>query len=167
MNKSHILYCIYNITFFGDIVERIIAMADQSTQSLGVFKALSSLQGNCKDEHHTSSIWQAAIDRYYAELRRGGVKGPAIDHDLWSIHSPADLLQQINGLTPADSRTTGSWMRSLRRLEPILLSINDFVAVMTLSLGMNGQVAAVIWGSIRLIMRVGGVPTTKYGDVSY
>lgn len=141
-------------------------MADQSTHSLGVSKAPSSLQGNYKDEHHTRSIWQAAIDRYYAELRKGGVKGPAIDHDLWSIHSPDDLLQQINGLTPADSRTAGSWIRSLGRLKPILLSINDFVAVMTLSLGMNGQVAAVIWGSIRLIMKVGGVPTTKHAEIS-
>lgn len=144
-----------------------MSMVDQSTRFLGASTALSSLKSSCKDEHHTSAIWQAAIDRYYAELRRGGVRGPAIDHDLWSIHSPDDLLKQIDGLAPADSRASGSWMRSLRRLEPVLLSINDFVAVLTLSLGVRGQVAAVIWGSIRLIMKVGGASTRKHMETYF
>ncbi|KAL1965389.1 hypothetical protein VTN77DRAFT_5826 [Rasamsonia byssochlamydoides] len=61
-----------------------------------------------------SPIWKAAIDRDYEELRKGGIKGPAIDQDLWNIKSPT---------------------------------------VNTIVLGMNGQVAAVIWGSIRLILK--------------
>ncbi|PLB54771.1 hypothetical protein P170DRAFT_421425 [Aspergillus steynii IBT 23096] len=81
-----------------------MAMPDQFTQPFGASKGPPSLHGSGKNEHHTSSIWQAAIDRYYAELRRGGVKGPAIDHDLWRIHSPDDLFQQSNALSPADSR---------------------------------------------------------------
>lgn len=104
---------------------------------------------------HASPIWQAAIDRYYDELRKGGVRGPLIDQDVWGIHSPDDLLRQIHDITPADSHGFGSWKGFLRRLEPILFSLNDFAAVLTLALGLNGQVAAIIWGSIRLIMKVG------------
>lgn len=147
--------------FHVNAASRIMSMVDHSTPFLGASTALSALQSNCKDENHTSVIWQAAIDRYYAELRRGGVRGPVIDHDLWSIHSPGDLLKQIDSLAPPNSRTAGSWTRSLRRLE-VLLSINDFVAVFTLSLGVRGQVAAAIWGSIRLFMKVGGASTRRY-----
>ncbi|KAJ5364569.1 uncharacterized protein N7496_010282 [Penicillium cataractarum] len=106
------------------------------------------------DRSNTSPIWQAAIDRYYDELRKGGVRAPAIDQDVWGIHSPDDLLQQIHDVAPADSQALGTWKRFLRRLEPILFSLNDFAAVLTLALGLNGQVAAIIWGSISLIMKV-------------
>ncbi|KAJ5706896.1 Tetratricopeptide-like helical [Penicillium malachiteum] len=100
-----------------------------------------------------SPIWQAAIDRYYDELRKGGVRAPAIDQDVWGIHSPDDLLKQIHDVAPADSNAAGTWKRFLRRLEPILFNLNDFAAVLTLALGLNGQVAAIIWGSISLIMK--------------
>jgi hypothetical protein len=106
------------------------------------------------DGSNTSPIWQAAIDRYYDELRKGGVRAPAIDQDVWGINSPDDLLQQIHDVAPADSQALGTWKRFLRRLEPILFSLNDFAAVLTLALGLNGQVAAIIWGSISLIMKV-------------
>lgn len=101
-----------------------------------------------------SPIWQAAIDRYYDELKKGGVRAPAIDQDVWGIHSPDDLLKQIHDVAPADSHAVGTWKRFLRRLEPILFNLNDFAAVLTLALGLNGQVAAIIWGSISLIMKV-------------
>jgi hypothetical protein len=101
-----------------------------------------------------SAIWQNAIQRYYDELRRGGIKGPAIDKDLWNIKSPMDLLEQVRNLEPPDSRTSRTWLGSLRRLEPILLGLNDFASVTAWALGMNGKVAAVVWGSIRLILNV-------------
>lgn len=117
-------------------------------------KTLDEIQGDARKENYRSPIWQAAIDRYYEELRKGGVKGPTIDHDVWSIHSPDDLIQQINDFAPANSSVSSQWVGTLRRLEPILLSLNDFAAVITLALGMQGQVAAIIWGSIRLILKV-------------
>ena len=115
-------------------------------------------------EHHShvSLIWQAAIDKYYEELRKGGVKGPNIDRELWSVHSPDDLFQQIQCLMPMDPETgSATWMGSLRfsrRLKPILLNLNDFAAIITSILGTNGQVTDVIWGSIRLIVKVESVP---------
>src|SRR5947207_14590507 len=51
-----------------------------------------------------SVIWQSAIQRYYDELKRGGIKGPVIDKDLWNIKSPMDLLEQVRNLEPLDSR---------------------------------------------------------------
>lgn len=90
-------------------------------------------------------------------LEEGGVKGPSIDQDVLSVHGPDDLLQQVHDLVPADSPTFGNWTRNLRRLQPILLSLNDFAAVITFASGMgvNSKVAAIIWGSIRLILKVG------------
>ncbi|THC89935.1 hypothetical protein EYZ11_010600 [Aspergillus tanneri] len=86
-------------------------------------------QRSSRNERYVSPIWQAAIDKYFEELRKEGVKESAIDQDLWSIHSPNDLLQQIQDLAPMDTSLSGSWMGSLRRLEPILLSLNDFAAL--------------------------------------
>jgi hypothetical protein len=113
------------------------------------------------DGSNTSPIWQAAIDRYYDELRKGGVRAPTIDQDVWGIHSPDDLLQQIQDVAPADSQAPGTWKKFLRRLEPILFNLNDFAAVLTLALGLNGQVAAIIWGSISLIMKVENKSSSK------
>ena len=101
-----------------------------------------------------SLIWQNVIQRYYDELRRGYIKGPAIDKDLWNIKSPVDLLDQVKNLEPPDSRASRAWLGSLGRLEPILLSLNDFASVTAWALGMNGRVAAVVWGSLRLILNV-------------
>lgn len=134
--------------------ERKISAMSQTRQKEPCAASVRSRE-EASRECDASPIWQAAIDKYYEELRRGGVKGPSIDQDVWSVHSPDDLLQQIHDLVPADSPTSGNWMRHSRRLEPILLSLNDFAAVITLALGMNGQVAAVIWGSMRLILKVG------------
>jgi hypothetical protein len=102
-----------------------------------------------------SRIWQAAVQKYYTELAKGGIKGPAIDKDLWKIESPVDLLDEIRAVQPQNSGLSRAWMGSLQRLEPILLGLNDFAIVTAWALGMNGKVSAVVWGSIRLILNVG------------
>lgn len=110
-------------------------------------------------ERHLSPKWLAAIDKYYEELRRGGVKGLNIDQDFWSVYSPDDLLQQIQNLTAMDPETgSANWMGSLRRLKHILFKLNAFVAIIKMALDTDGQVEAVIWGSIRLIFKVGAAP---------
>jgi hypothetical protein len=65
-----------------------------------------------------------------------------------------DLLEEVKNLEPPDSRASRVWLGSLRRLEPILLGLNDFASVTAWALGMNGKVAVVVWGSIRLILNV-------------
>lgn len=121
---------------------------------MGSLKTSRSLPYRQHNGHYISPIWQAVIDKYYTELvTRGGVRDPTIDHDLWAVRSPGGLLKQIWDPTPTDSSTYGNWSKSLRRLGPILL--NDIAAVIILTLGMNGQVAALIWASIRLILKLG------------
>ncbi|KAE9371884.1 hypothetical protein N431DRAFT_508825 [Stipitochalara longipes BDJ] len=94
-----------------------------------------------------SKIWKAALQRYYDELANGGYKGHPIDKDLWDIEDPEELLNQIRTL-PASERAP----EDLNALKKVLLGLSDFTAVAALALGMNGRVAAVIWGSIRLLL---------------
>lgn len=112
------------------------------------------LQENSTQEKAESAIWRAAIQRYYDELKKGGIKGPAIEKNLWNIENPVNLLEQVRDLEPPDSRTSRAWLGSLSRLEPILLGLNDFASITAWALGMNGRVAAIVWGSIRLILNV-------------
>ncbi|KAI0387825.1 tpr repeat-containing protein [Hypomontagnella monticulosa] len=101
----------------------------------------------------TNKIWQAALAKYYSELRKGGIKSLLIDRDLWDIDGPDDLLAQIQALAPPDETNSKNWATVLNQLRPILLGLNDFAAIITWAFGMDGKVAAVIWGSIRLIIR--------------
>ncbi|KAF2682646.1 hypothetical protein K458DRAFT_432621 [Lentithecium fluviatile CBS 122367] len=99
-------------------------------------------------------IWQSAIDRYYGELEEGGMRRtPAIEQDLWEIESPIALIDEIQSMVPQESAISNVWATALPRLEPVLLGLNDFAAVIAWSLGMNGRVAALRWGSIRLILK--------------
>lgn len=101
-----------------------------------------------------SKIWQAAVQKYYSELAKGGLKGANIEKDLWKIKSPIELLDEIRALQPKNMGLSRAWMDALHRLEPIILSLNDFVIVTAWAFGMNGRVSAVIWGSIRIILAV-------------
>lgn len=104
-----------------------------------------------------SQIWRLAIRKYYSELEKGGIKGPALDKDLWNINTPMDLINQIKALESSQSLVSRSWFGSLKlssRLETVLLSLNDFAAVTAWALGMNGKLATLVWGSIRLILKL-------------
>lgn len=122
----------------------------------------SQLQANAAEQRsdvpqEDSQIWRQAIRKYYSELEKGGIKGPALDKDLWNINTPMDLINQIKALESSQSLVSRSWFGSLKlssRLETVLLSLNDFAAVTAWALGMNGKVATLVWGSIRLILKL-------------
>ena len=97
-----------------------------------------------------NKIWKAALQRYYDELANGGYNGHAIDKDLWDIKDPEELLDQIRTLPASENAP-----EDLNVLKKVLLSLSDFAAVAALALGMNGRVAAVIWGSLRVLLFVG------------
>ncbi|KAK0702012.1 tpr repeat-containing protein [Lasiosphaeria miniovina] len=101
----------------------------------------------------TSPIWQAAIEKYYSELAKGGVKASLINKDLWNIQGPDELIAQIEALAPVQSVRSNAWTKALTQLGPILLGINDFATIIAWGMGMNGKVAAILWGSIRLIVK--------------
>lgn len=135
-----------------------------SGPTTGSIKSITPMRQDSSFPKEESAIWQNAIQRYYDELGRGGIKGPAIEKDLWNIKSPMDLLEQVRNLEPPDSRASRAWLGSLHRLEPILLGLNDFASVTAWALGMDGRVAAVVWGSIRLILNVSGYSVLGYSS---
>lgn len=104
-----------------------------------------------------SQIWTQAIRKYCSELEKGGIRGSALDKELWNINSPVDLMNQIKALESSETLISRSWFGSLKlssRLETVLISLNDFAAVTAWALGMNGKVATLVWGSIRLILKL-------------
>lgn len=127
-----------------------------------VWPSQSQLQANPAEQRsevpqEDSQIWRQAIRKYYSELEKGGIKGPTLDKDLWNINTPMDLINQIKALESSQSLVSRSWFGSLKlssRLETVLLSLNDFAAVTAWALGMNGKVATLVWGSIRLILKL-------------
>lgn len=109
----------------------------------------------------TSPIWHAALEQYYGELAKGGVRASVINKDLWNTQSPEELLAQIEALVPVQDIRSNAWAKTLAQLQPILLGINDFVTIIAWGMGMNGKVAAVLWGSIRLIIKVCSNPCSR------
>ncbi|KAF2267608.1 TPR-like protein [Lojkania enalia] len=77
-----------------------------------------------------------------------------IERDMLETESPQTLIDEVQGLAPRESQMSKVWTTVLPKLKPILLGLNNFAAVIAWSLGMNGRVAAIIWGSMRLILKV-------------
>ncbi|KAK0639179.1 tpr repeat-containing protein [Cercophora newfieldiana] len=101
----------------------------------------------------TSHIWQAALEKYYNELAKGGMSAATIDKDVWNIRTPDELLMQIQGLGNAQEPRSPAWAKTLSQLEPVITGLSDFAALTAWVMGMNGKVAAVLWGSLRLIVK--------------
>ncbi|KAL2022812.1 hypothetical protein VTK56DRAFT_4628 [Thermocarpiscus australiensis] len=101
----------------------------------------------------TSPIWQAALEKYYSELARGGIKTTMIDKEVWTIQCPDELLAQIEGLDSVQKMRADIRSKTLSQLHPLLLGLGDFAALAARVMGMNGKVAAVLLGSIRLIIK--------------
>ncbi|KAK0616614.1 tpr repeat-containing protein [Immersiella caudata] len=100
-----------------------------------------------------SPIWQAALNKCYAELEKGGMKVVTIDKEIWSIQSLSELLTQIEGLENAQGPGSPAWTKTLSQLQPVLYGLSDFAALTAWVIGMNGKVAAVLWSSIRLLAK--------------
>lgn len=130
--------------------------ASLSTSDM-VIEAPTSGPGAKSDAEPTSPaspLWQTAIGKYYTELEKGGIKSSLIDKDLWKIQSPDELIAHIEAVGKEGAFQSATWTQSLARLRPVLLGLNDFAALASWLMGMNGKVAAVLWGSIRLIIKV-------------
>lgn len=102
----------------------------------------------------SSPIWKTALERYFAETRKGGIKDAAIENHLWTVQTPEDLLNGIEAIVPPNTEPSISWARALKELKPVLLGLSDFAAIIAWAFGMDGKVAVLLWGSIRLILMV-------------
>ena len=64
-----------------------------------------------------------------------------------------ELLTQARAVQPLGAHNK-TLLNSVTCLEPILVHLNDFSAVIALCLGADTKSAALVWGSIRLILTV-------------
>lgn len=95
-----------------------------------------------------SPLWEKALEKYRKELKDGD------DFiDILKVGSMDELLSQAKSLEPAGACNSAS-SASLTQLEPILGHLNDFSAIVALFLGANAKSAALVWGSIRIILTV-------------
>jgi len=95
-----------------------------------------------------SPLWAKALERYREELK------DCEDYEgILEVDSVEELLNQAKALRPpgALNKFTAS---SLNRLESILNHLNDFLAVIALRFGADAKIAALVWGSIRIILTV-------------
>lgn len=99
-----------------------------------------------------SPIWKTALERYFAETRKGGIKNAVIENHLWTVHTPENLFNGIEVIVPPNTEPSISWARVLKKLKPGMLGLNLFAAIIIRAFGMEGKVAALLWGSIRLIL---------------
>ncbi|KAH9428730.1 hypothetical protein MCOR02_011275 [Pyricularia oryzae] len=99
-----------------------------------------------------SPIWKTALERYFAETRKGGIKDAAIENHLWTVQTPEDLLNGIEAIVPPNTEPSISWARALKELKPGMLGLSLFAAIIVWAFGMEGKVAVLLWGSIRLIL---------------
>ncbi len=95
-----------------------------------------------------SQLWEKALEQYRKELKDGDDYESVI-----GVNSMEELLTQARDLEPSGARNKNI-LSSLSRLEPMLLHINDFSAVTALFLGASAKSAALVWGSIRIILTV-------------
>ncbi|KAK4452538.1 hypothetical protein QBC34DRAFT_455296, partial [Podospora aff. communis PSN243] len=102
----------------------------------------------------TSPIWHAALDKYYNELARGGMRAAAMDEEVWNIESPDELLAQIQDLETAQKPESPAWPRTLLQLQPVLLGVGDCAALTAWVMGKNAMIASVLWVLIRMTAKV-------------
>jgi hypothetical protein len=128
-------------------------MADPAAMP-SISTRLARMASSAEPRSPTSPIWQAALEKYYTELAKGGFRATAIDKEVWNIESPDDLLAQIEALGPDQETQSSSWSKAVTQLQPVLVGLGDFAALTMWMMGMNGKVATILWGSIRLIVKV-------------
>ena len=95
-----------------------------------------------------SELWNKALDKYREELK----DGDDFEENLY-VNSMEELIGQVRAMDVQNARVAKT-ISSLNRLEPMLMNLNDFSAVIALFLGANVKGAALVWGSLRIILSV-------------
>ncbi|KAI9658288.1 MAG: hypothetical protein M1821_002421 [Bathelium mastoideum] len=97
-----------------------------------------------KTNRPKSPLWDQALERFRADLAEND------DYlDVIEVGSLEDLLNGIKLAGPG--RTT---LTSLNRLGPRLKFVDDFSAIIALYFGADARLTALVWGSIRLMLKL-------------
>ncbi|KAH0544775.1 hypothetical protein FGG08_001142 [Glutinoglossum americanum] len=111
-----------------------------------------------KLSEYRSPLLDEAMNRYRSELKDGGdfiLDGEGVE----------GLLNQARALEPRLSRRTDSSSASLTRIEPMLSHMNNFAAILAVCFGADAKVAALVWGSIKVILRLASPTQDILSDV--
>ena len=100
-------------------------------------------------------MWNKALDKYREELK----DGDDFEESLY-VNSMEELLGQVKAMDIHNARIAKT-LSSLNRLEPMLTHLNDFSAVIALFLGADTKGAALVWGSLRIILSVRALPESQ------
>lgn len=92
-----------------------------------------------------SPFWNKALKRY-----RGELEEEEVDEYQTILEAGAleDLVEQIKTLEPPTAKEKAV----VNRLDSILKFVNDFSAIVAVCFGADAKLAALVWGSIRLIL---------------
>jgi hypothetical protein len=133
--------------------KRFVEMSELSPRLQVVTKMSGEIsqaeKGSSQSQAQSRKIWKTALQKYYDELAKGGCKFHALNKDLWSIKDPEELLSRVRSI-PGYGRAQEHDV-----LGEVLQKLSDFAAVVALASEMDDQVAAVLWGSIRILLVVG------------
>ena len=95
-----------------------------------------------------NDLWNKALNKYREELK----DCDDFEETLY-VDNMEELVGQIRAMDSQNARIAKT-VSSLNRLEPMLMHLNDFSAVIMLFLGANAKGAALVWGSLRIILSV-------------
>lgn len=100
-------------------------------------------------DYKHSPLWEKALQNYREEL--------AGDDDYQIILETGTLEVLMNDaktLRPVGPQGRKA-LDSMGRMKPMIKLVNDFAAVIAVAFGADAMLAAIIWGSIRMILTVG------------
>ena len=98
------------------------------------------------------------MKRYRDELEEEGVDEYQTILEAGTLE---DLVEQIKALEPPNAKEKAV----VNRLDSILKFINDFSAVVAVCFGADAKFAALVWGSIRMILTLTSSPSDTLRDV--
>ena len=93
----------------------------------------------------SSPLWNIALERYKVELEDNNIDEyqAILEHGTLE-----DLVEQIKTIQQPNAQEKAA----VSRLDSILKFVNDFSAVVAVCLGAEARLAALVWGSIRIIL---------------
>lgn len=105
-----------------------------------------------------SPLWTKALERYREELGE-----QEIDEYRTMLEAGTfeDLVNHIKNLEPPNAQEKAV----INRLGPILKFVNDFSAFTALYFGADVKLAALVWGSIQLILRLASSTENTLQDI--
>ena len=101
--------------------------------------------------HGNSSLWERAKQHYLMELQERNDFDSVLETASWEM-----ILVQTKAQSPSIAQNS-SLLASVQRLEPALIQMNNFATIIAVLCGADAKTAALIWGSIRIILGVSHV----------